>query len=663
MADIDEIIDYIKTLKKGFDKDIFQGKIDELAHIVDTLSLDYDDFHTLFKVWLNLSIPITKWVTLGACLIPPKIIEEKTVDYSLRWILANYENHSNFTRIGFLLDWLTVAMDFDCIDMTALDTGYELFYVMLSFEVLTAHAVKLVYTLTKPKDVTRRRVLELLDYIKKREAKKNICRQLQVLLGLFKSYKPECVPEDIPAISIHTAFKKVNVQLLTRFKNLQEHQNNFNKETHYLTWMNPMNSERRGNKKHDPLIPNMQFPNIGSKQYADREPKKNYLDFSDAVSLLQYSIQHTMTRPARLRALLCNETGLVLLSVASDLEHNFFSHDLYHLLTNCFLDGSPHSYIEKQDLLQRLVILQRTLMQGLPVISSFLAQYLPLWNEKDYFPEILDLVEWIHIDNANQVQCIVDSLTRMYHRSQPLEQCAILNSLTNMYTNLVDISTKGHRHFMSFQHVEADYTEVLHYIAQKITRMSNTALQVNPEDMRVVLSSITGAVRMSEAEMRVGGKYGASVVGRLVLAAALIGISPVALELSAGLLLTYRNIFSTMKAANMLKNDQKYKEQIHTLTRYTCDLVSCLCSDVALRSRNSGLVFNRLQPQLVGKLYSLMSDVDTKLSIRNHIGFAPYTYLQLEAIDQYDADNKFWLEAVVDQEFPKLSNFLKEAML
>lgn len=56
MADVDEIIDYIKSLKKGFDKDLFQNKIDELAYAVDTTGILYNDFHTLFKVWLNLSI-------------------------------------------------------------------------------------------------------------------------------------------------------------------------------------------------------------------------------------------------------------------------------------------------------------------------------------------------------------------------------------------------------------------------------------------------------------------------------------------------------------------------------------------------------------------------------------------------------------------------------
>jgi hypothetical protein len=56
MADIDEIIDYIKSLKKGFDKDLFQSKIDELASTVDAVGLEYEDFHTLFKVWMNLSL-------------------------------------------------------------------------------------------------------------------------------------------------------------------------------------------------------------------------------------------------------------------------------------------------------------------------------------------------------------------------------------------------------------------------------------------------------------------------------------------------------------------------------------------------------------------------------------------------------------------------------
>lgn len=56
---------------------------------------------------INFVLAITKWVNLGACLVPQGKVGQCTIEYSLRWILANYENQSNFSRIGFLLDWLT----------------------------------------------------------------------------------------------------------------------------------------------------------------------------------------------------------------------------------------------------------------------------------------------------------------------------------------------------------------------------------------------------------------------------------------------------------------------------------------------------------------------------------------------------------------------------
>ncbi|CAH2239905.1 jg2640 [Pararge aegeria aegeria] len=435
MADVDEIIDYIKSLKKGFDKELFQSKIDELGYLVETVGLDYGDFHTLFKVWLNLSIPIPKWVNLGVCIVPQEKVKQKTVAYSLQWIFANYDSSSNASRTGFLLDWLTAAMDTDSIDRNALDVGYEVFYTLLTYEALTPYVMKLLYTLTKPTDVTRKRVLELLDLAKKREGKKNMFRQIQVLLGLFKSYKPQCVPEAVPSISIHTAFRNINEKLLAQFKNSQGKRNIVSKETAHLFWTNPFNSISIG-KKADPLIPNLEFSNIGPQQY-DNSKKKSYLDFSDSVSLLQYSSHQAMRRPARLRALLCNPAGLTLLVIASDTEHAFLSYDLHHLLNNCFLEQSPYSYVEKQDFLNRLATYQSTLLQGLPVVTLFLAQYLPFWNEKDFFAEILKLLEWVNVQGSNHLEVILDTMAKVYHRANPLEQRAILNTLTTMYTNIV----------------------------------------------------------------------------------------------------------------------------------------------------------------------------------------------------------------------------------
>lgn len=56
MEDVDEIILYFRSLKKGYDKDLFQHKLEELQSAVDHGAMNYEEFHTLFKVWLNLSI-------------------------------------------------------------------------------------------------------------------------------------------------------------------------------------------------------------------------------------------------------------------------------------------------------------------------------------------------------------------------------------------------------------------------------------------------------------------------------------------------------------------------------------------------------------------------------------------------------------------------------
>lgn len=60
-----------------------------------------------FKCLCYLMKAISKWTSFGACLVPQEMVEERTVDYAFRWLLASFENHGNFSRMAFLLDWLT----------------------------------------------------------------------------------------------------------------------------------------------------------------------------------------------------------------------------------------------------------------------------------------------------------------------------------------------------------------------------------------------------------------------------------------------------------------------------------------------------------------------------------------------------------------------------
>ncbi|XP_063617218.1 uncharacterized protein LOC134790380 [Cydia splendana] len=758
MSDVDEIIDYIKSLKKGFDKDLFQSKIDELAHAVDTVGLEYEDFHTLFKVWLNLTIPITKWVSIGVCLVPQNSVTEQTVDYALRWLLANAQDQTNFSRIAFLLDWLTAAMDCESVDIAALDCGYEVFFSFLTSEVLAAHVLKLVYTLTKPTDVTRTRVLELFDCAKKRESKKSMCRQLQVLLGLFKSYKPECVPEDIPAVPVHTTFKS-NITLLTRFKKWQEQRNDEGTQSLHLRWTNPMLG---GNgKKGESLVPNIEFINIGSQQYQDKEPQKNYLDFTDPVSLLQYSVHRSVSRPARLRALLRNNTGVMLLALSDARTQAALHHDLHYMLTGCFLDASPHSELEKRDALHCVAVLQRTLCQPIRAASAFLAHFLPLWDETHYFNEfinykkltfgllnpgslgtrhheflaamssadvdimaicetwlregqelrapappgyrlrhvprdaasgrargggvgkyvemvsearnlgllmdsslhfenhiletILELLEWVSAD-PELLPLVLEPVARAHHHAPPARRAAVLGALHTLYTNLVYSSTRRRQHFVCSAMPRDIYKDALSYVASTISTMCGRALQVDPEDHLALYSCVSGALRAARAQLVLGAPSLPAPPPLAALALPLLTVSADLLDKVAALILTYKEIMFAMQSNKENRRDQSYIEQKRTLKGYTSDIVRCLVDEASFSGGQSGLVFQRLHPQVVRKLTEYIPESDSALSIRNHLAFAPYTYIQIS--DSGFADNELWFDTVIKKEFTHLSTLL-----
>lgn len=52
-------------------------------------------------------------------------------------------------------------------------------------------------------------------------------------------------------------------------------------------------------------------------------------------------------------------------------------------------------------------------------------------------PQILELMEWVSVECPEHIQQIASLMSAAYLRAAPLEQCAIVRSLTYMYTNLV----------------------------------------------------------------------------------------------------------------------------------------------------------------------------------------------------------------------------------
>lgn len=122
----------------------------------------------------------------------------------------------------------------------------------------------------------------------------------------------------------------------------------------------------------------------------------------------------------------------------------------------------------------------------------------------------------------------------------------------------------------------------------------------------------------------------------------------------------YKKVMFAAQSTKENQKVQRYSEHKQILKGYTSDVVRCLVEEGMFSGRQSGFAFRRLNPQVAQKLTEYVPDADSMLSIRNHLAFAPYTYLQIEGTNSTFADNELWFEAVINQEFKHLSTlFLK----
>jgi hypothetical protein len=53
------------------------------------------------------------------------------------------------------------------------------------------------------------------------------------------------------------------------------------------------------------------------------------------------------------------------------------------------------SYREKENILKQIVALEDYMQQGIPVVSRFLAEYLPRWDGEDFREMLFHLLPWI----------------------------------------------------------------------------------------------------------------------------------------------------------------------------------------------------------------------------------------------------------------------------
>lgn len=63
--------------------------------------------------------------------------------------------------------------------------------------------------------------------------------------------------------------------------------------------------------------------------------------------------------------------------------------------TAFFEQDKDLSYKEKENLLKQTAALEEYMQQGIPVVSRFLAEYLPRWDGEDFREMVFHLLQWV----------------------------------------------------------------------------------------------------------------------------------------------------------------------------------------------------------------------------------------------------------------------------
>ncbi|KYN29639.1 Centromere protein I [Trachymyrmex cornetzi] len=301
--------------------------------------LDDDILKQLLNVIIHTDLGAMKRTSLIKCLIPRYKLSEETVKTMITWCLSSI-NDLPFTVGVISIQWIIgnlilnlrsayiCVWDCELVDRKVINIYYDVFfYIMLKKPKLACHIARLVYVLTKPEDVSRRDVIRLL---KLQKSYSKSPTHIIALLSLFKSYKPELVPEKIESVNIESVWKPIPEVIrlaLEDARDRAEIQQSCQSIQPFSKWNVMQNLKVK--KKTKALLPSVGYFHIGSSIFKDKDAKSIF-DINSVEELGKY--HQIVELPCNAVSLLGNTIGYHLLTYANFQYQSRFSYNLYNTL-------------------------------------------------------------------------------------------------------------------------------------------------------------------------------------------------------------------------------------------------------------------------------------------------------------------------------------------
>ncbi|XP_043490516.1 centromere protein I-like isoform X2 [Polistes fuscatus] len=640
---------FLNSLKaKGKSFNGFDIGIKALQHRAVTKGLPDEDIDQLIYIITHINFGAVKNILLIKCLVPIYKISNKSLKLMITWLLSSLQD-LQVTVAMITIQWIIGLWEYCLADKKIISMFYEVFfYWLMKKEKLEKHLAQVIYTITKPEDVTRRNICRILS-IHKRRALRN--KYTSALLFLFKTYKPELVPENIETMNIESIWRPIPEVLrvaLKDAKNRLEIQQSIDKIQENYMW----NISKVPKKKNKLLLPSVGYFHIGSSIFKDKDAKSIFDVYTiDDLGRHHFSIE----LPCNAISLLVNTVGYHLLTYA---DFNFqirFSYNLYNTLRRAFiLERGNFSEIEMETLLDMTVQFCKYMQQGILVVNLFIEEYLYL-NSREHFSKILEILQWMTIISiTEEQQAILPYIKNMFYESSITDKCKIIETLRILITNIFvnegfdECSQKVPAPFLRQKPI-SKITDTIPILINFSKNLIVSGLNAHSYNILLLSESLTFYEVVFELESRSNNISLWAVTPVALTYGAFVSSNCAIVNRICSLILRY------LKRCEVLgeQSIKSFNKNIETISAYVTDIAGALWYDKAFSSENHYLC-NRPTIDDFGKF-----DFHTQLNISNHYAILPYKYtIPKELLNSFEIITKEDAIYLAGEYYPAIKKFL-----
>ncbi|KAF7997987.1 hypothetical protein HCN44_009385 [Aphidius gifuensis] len=620
---LENVKGYKKSKKKGKSPVNFEENVTNLQEIALTRGLNETDIEIIINVIKNNDLRVGLIIPLIESLIPINKISKSTIDNVVKYLI-NKSDDIPVTISTLLLQWFVGLWEYQLIDKKILISYYDIFfYLLLKKKKLESQIAKLIYILTKPEDVTRRQVTRLL-YLQSQYKKSP--KHIIALLSLFKSYKPELVPEKIQTINIESVWKCIPNNMIIGFDNAKKRNLNDDYNNNECYCWNLININDKTSKKKQQLIPSIRYFNIGSNKFNNKYNKLLFdLNNFDDIGRYYFNVK----LPTNATSLLANVAGYHFLTYTSYEYQSRFSHNLYYTLKRAFIiETDYYSNSQKNILLDMTIECCRYMQFGIPVVVRFLNEYLPYECGKYRF-KILRLIEWSTFISTSDFDIVVGPyLKSAFFESSIENKCVIIKSLTALTENLFINQKFGKTNLIKAspflgQVPTSELNDLIQTIVKIVDNLIVIGLNVHQNNIELLSVSIGYYETFNNLIINYKNPM-IHLPPVCVFYAGLVSKNCLILSRICGLLLQYRDVHDKIDKLG-LRNE--FINEINDLYTIANDLDNVLWFDNAFVDRHEGKFVPNLPNYIVKKLEEdkvQINELQKYLGIRNHLAFLPH---------------------------------------